>query len=353
MTDSPDAVRDPSPLSDTPASPLSDAPAPEQTADIPSAAAPAADAPAPAAMEAPPATSAPATPTTTAPAATPAIPSAATTPRSATTTARTAPRKKRRKRLPPGWIPDQHGAWAMISIPALTGVILAGFNWIHIPLLLFWWIGYFFFQAAMLWLKARRRPKYFPPVRAYGIALIPFAAIIAVFKPYLAVWVVAFAPLIAVAVWCTVNRKERTYLNDSATVLAACLMMAVTFHAVADHGDPRWTWVWLVLGVQFAYFWGTIPHVKALIRERHRIEAARQSVLFHAIGALAVTVLVGLGWFDRTLWGGWFLVLVWWLLVARAYLMPWWQRRTKPLRPAVIGFTEVAFSLAIAAALLL
>nr|NLD41807.1 YwiC-like family protein [Actinomycetales bacterium] len=264
-----------------------------------------------------------------------------------------AARSKKRRRLPPGWIPDQHGAWAMISIPALSGVVLAGFHWVHVPLLLFWWIGYFFFQAAMLWLKGRRRPKYFPPVRAYGIAMIPFAAVVAVMAPHLAFWVVGFAPLIAVAVWCTIKRKERSYLNDSVTVLAACLMLAVTFHANASHGDPRWTWVWLVLAVEFAYFWGTIPHVKALIRERHRIEAARQSVLLHTIGAAAITALVFLGWFEGTVWGGWLLAGVWWLLAVRAFVMPWWQRRTKPLRPLVIGVTEIVFSLLIVASLLL
>ncbi|MDO5495141.1 MAG: YwiC-like family protein [bacterium] len=264
-----------------------------------------------------------------------------------------APRKKRRKRLPQGWIPDQHGAWAMITIPALTGVVLAGFHWVHVPLLLFWWIGYFFFQAAMLWLKARRRPKYFPPVRAYGLTMIPFAAVLAVVRPYLAIWGFAFAPFIAIAVWCTVKRKERTYLNDSATVFAACLMMAVTFHANADHGDPGWVWLWLVLAVQFAYFWGTIPHIKALIRERERIEAARQSVLYHAVVAVVVTVLVVLGWFDRTLLGGWFLALLWWVLVARAYLLPLWQRKRGRIKPIVMGMAEVVFSLAMAAALLL
>ncbi len=244
----------------------------------------------------------------------------------------------------------------MIIIPALSGAIIAGFGWIHLPLLLFWWIGYFFFQAAMLWLKSRRKPRYFPPVRAYAIAAIPFGAAVAVMRPQLAFWVFAFAPLIAIAVWSTLNRKERSYLNDTATILAACLMLPVTFHANASHGDPRWIWVWLVFAIQFAYFWGTIPHVKALIRERDRPEAALFSTIYHVAMFVIVTVLVLFGLYEPALWGGWFLAIVWALLALRSYVMPWWQRRTKPLKPLtpiVIGFTEIGFSLLIVAALLI
>ena len=39
----------------------------------------------------------------------------------------------------------------------------------HVPLTAFWFVGYFAFFATSLWLKARRRPRYWPPVRAYGI----------------------------------------------------------------------------------------------------------------------------------------------------------------------------------------
>lgn len=241
----------------------------------------------------------------------------------------------------------------MIAIPALSGVVLAGFSWAHVPLLLFWWIGYFFFNAATIWLKSRRRAKYFPPVRAYGIAMIPFAAILAVSKPYLALWALPYLALISTSVWQVAHRRERSLLNDTVTVLAACLMGAVTFHANADHGDPRWTWTWLVLAIQFAYFWGTIPHVKALIRERNRPEVARASLLYHSLIALVVLVLTLTGTLGPTLWDGWFLVAVWLLLALRSYAMPRLQRETKPLRPMTIGLTEVAFSLAIAAGTLL
>lgn len=240
----------------------------------------------------------------------------------------------------------------MISIPALSGAVLAGFELVHLPLLLFWWIGYFCYQAMALWLKSRRKPRYFPPVRAYALATLPFAGAVAVMEPHLVFWVVAFLPLIGTAVWCSINRKERSVLNDTVTVLAACLMVPVAFHAAATHGDPRWGWVWTVFAVEFAYFWGTIPHVKALIRERNRPEVARLSLYYHGAVTAILLVLTPLGVFAPAPLGGWALVLLWAALTVRAYMMPAYQRANQPLKPIVIGMTEVVFSLLLAYCLL-
>lgn len=240
----------------------------------------------------------------------------------------------------------------MITIPALSGVVLAGWDPVHAPLLLFWWVGYFAFQAGALWLKSRRKPRYLPPLRAYALAALPFGLATVLLQPSLALWAPVFAPLVAVAVWAAIARRERGLLNDTATVLAAALMVAVTFSAAAPWDDPRWPWVWVVTAVEFAYFWGTIPHVKALIRERDNPAYRRFSATYHALGAVAVASGAALDAFADTPLGGWFLAAVWVGLAIRAAWMLAWQRRTGPLRPMVIGLVEVAFSLLVAWALL-
>lgn len=266
------------------------------------------------------------------------------------TAARTAPRKRRTRS--PGWLPDQHGAWAMISIPALSGVVLAGWDWIHLPLLLFWWAGYFAFQAGALWLKSRRKPRYLPPLRTYSLVAAAFGIVVALMKPALVLWAPVFAPLIAIAVWAAMTRRERTLLNDTATVLAAVLMVPVAFSAAVPLHDAAWPWVWTVTAVELAYFWGTIPHVKALIRERDNPAYHRFSAAYHAVGAVVVAVATGAGAFPTTPLAGWFLTAVWVGLAVRAAWMPAHQRRTAPLRPMVIGMTEVVFSLLVVVALL-
>ena len=264
----------------------------------------------------------------------------------------TSPARTKRRTRSPGWVPDQHGAWAMITIPALSGVVLAGWEWVHLPLLLFWWVGYFAFQAGALWLKSRRRPRYLPPLRTYALIAAPFGLAVLLLRPQLALWAPLFAPLIAIAVWAAMARRERGLLNDTATVLAAALMVPVTFSAAAPLDDARWPWVLVVTGIEFAYFWGTIPHVKALIRERDNPAYHWFSAIYHNVGAASVVGAAALGSLTTTPLGGWFLAVTWVGLGVRAAWMPAHQHQTGPMRPIVIGMTEVVFSLLVAFGLL-
>ena len=80
----------------------------------------------------------------------------------------------RGRKLAPGWVPQQHGAWAMLVVPAVTGTVLLvrdhGWRWVALPVLVITVVGYFLLNAVTLWLKARRKPRYWPPVRAYAVA---------------------------------------------------------------------------------------------------------------------------------------------------------------------------------------
>ena len=58
-----------------------------------------------------------------------------------------------------GWMPNQHGAWFMLFIPPLMGMILQP-SWAALPLLITWWAGYFTYFAITIWVKGRLRPKH-------------------------------------------------------------------------------------------------------------------------------------------------------------------------------------------------
>ena len=49
-------------------------------------------------------------------------------------------RAKRKSRRSQGWMPNQHGAWFMLFIPPLMGLILQP-SWAALPLLITWWAG--------------------------------------------------------------------------------------------------------------------------------------------------------------------------------------------------------------------
>ena len=208
----------------------------------------------------------------------------------------------RRRRRGPGWVPQQHGAWAMLVAPPVVGAIVVGPRWQHGLLLAVWLVGFCAYNAAGLWLKARRRPRWLPPVRAYGVATALLGIALVATAPSLVTWAVAYAPLLAASLTYSARRQERSLANDLVTVLAAGLMTVVAAGVPAAAGQAVWaagTWSWFpgaddarawVLAATFvAYFAGTVLYVKTMIRERGNRSMLRSSVVFQA--ALTVVLL--------------------------------------------------------------
>ncbi|MFN8196251.1 MAG: YwiC-like family protein [Nocardioidaceae bacterium] len=195
----------------------------------------------------------------------------------------TRPRPRRRG---PGWVPNQHGAWAMLASPLLVGVIAGGWAWVDLPLAAFWFVGYFAFFATGLWLKAGRRTKWLPPVRAYGVAAVLLGGLVAVLRPDLLPWAPAFVLPLGVGLRAAAHRRERDLLAGLATVAGSSLMTVVAFDAGADSADL--TRGWLLGLVQLLYFAGTVFYVKTVIRERDNPVFLRLSIGLHAVAALAL-----------------------------------------------------------------
>lgn len=343
---------------------------------------------------------------TTAGSGTPARASAPSRTPAPARTARPAPRPAgKRKRRGPGWVPDYHGAWAMIIVPPLVGIWLSGPSWVHVPLVALWWVGYFLFFAAGLWLRSKFKKRYFPPVRAYGIATAILAAILLVTAPWLAVWALPFAPLVVLTAGASWNRADRSMLNDTVTVGAAGLMTAVAYDAGTGGAgglwgtgwwggrgflgapgfpgvpsastsdvpaDPAailaalpgsswdgtltgWGWAWFVTLIVFAYFLGTVFYVKTNIRERESRGWLVASILYHAVFTALVAAAVLFGMLH------WSHLLVWIALTARAAAVPiiraregtWLNGLSAKRLAMVIGFGEVFFSIAVPVTLLL
>ena len=242
---------------------------------------------------------------------------------------------KQKSRRSQGWMPNQHGAWFMLFIPPLMGMILQP-SWAALPLLITWWAGYFTYFAITIWVKGRLRPKHLPPVLTYGAitALAGIAALITQWQ--LIAWLPIFAPIIAVAVYETIKRRERSLVSGWSTVLAAAMMLP-TVASISTNGTPAavsadlwWATAWFAL-----YFGGSIYYVKTLIRDFGNHARFIQSVGFHAavfIGAIALAVAQ-----PHT----WPVAVVGALLAARSYAVPRIaQRRGKRIPPKYVGMID-------------
>lgn len=255
-----------------------------------------------------------------------------------------------------GWVPNYHGAWAMIIVPPFIGTILASFHVEHLLLLAVWWIGYFAFFSTGLWLRSRRKIRYRKPVLVYG-ALTALAGLpLALLVPELLIWVPVFLPLVMTTMWQSIKRKDRSLLNDTVTVVAAGLLTPVAFHLatvlgtvpVGRHGWEAWDWMWLAAASVTAYFIGTAFYVKTNIRERGNEGFFWLAVGYHGVVALAATVLALTGVLPILH------AAVWWALTIRTWGVAAYSKKVgRRVSAKAIGVWEFITTIAVVGSLLI
>ncbi|MFF5077321.1 YwiC-like family protein [Actinoplanes sp. NPDC000266] len=237
---------------------------------------------------------------------------------------KTAPVVTRRRYVPP-----QHGAWAMLLLPYVTGVAAAGFRWPDVPLLGAWLSGYLLSYFAFQAIKSRRPRRFQSQIRLYGVSTLLLATPVLVARPEVLRYAPLFAVLIAVNAWYAHRRRERALLNDLASVGQSCLMIfVVATVAAVPAGDVLAPFTLILL-----YLTGTILYVKTMIRERDSQSYRTASVIYHA-AALAAVVTQGL-----------FPAAVFALLLGRAWLLP-----GRGLVPKQVGLLEIVASALVLAA---
>ena len=235
-----------------------------------------------------------------------------------------------KKRPLPGWVSNQHGAWAMVIVPPTVALVRAP-SWTGVLIALTWWVGYFLFFAASIWMRAKFRRKHLPPVLTYGgiTAVLGVATLLADWT--LIRWLPLYLPLIAIAVYETWRRRPRSLLSGVSTVLAANLILPT----MASAAVPLTPKVWAAAAVLALFFVGTLPYVKTLIRERGSKAWVVGSVAYHAVAVVIVCFL--------TAWGFVHLIAipVFLTLLFRAWFMPWsYQRLGLRWTPKTVGIIE-------------
>jgi hypothetical protein len=216
----------------------------------------------------------------------------------------------------------------MLASPLFVGALAGGLAWVHVPLAAFWFAGYLAFFATSLWLKARRRPRYWAPVRAYGILAASLGVVTLVVQPGLVVWAPLFLVPLGVGLHAAANRRDRDLFMGLATVAGSALMTVVAYAAGPGDDVRR---AWLLALTQFLYFGGTVFYVKSVIRERGSARFRRLSVGVHAASTLVVLL------FDP------WLALVFAALTIRAAVVP-----RLVVSPRRIGIGEVVATFVVA-----
>ncbi len=242
-------------------------------------------------------------------------------------TATPAARAARRRRSP-GWVPNQHGAWAMLASPLLLGALASGPAWIHLPLAAFWFAGYFAFNAASLWLKSGRKTRFARPVQVYAVLAALLGLLTAALGPALVRWAPLFLIPLGVGMWAAARRRERDLLAGVTTVVGSALMTIVAFDAGGGTDLRRAA---ILAAGQFLYFAGTVFYVKSMIRERDNPRFLWTSIGFHAASVLFLAAAAP------------WVATVFVVLTVRA----WWVPRLG-WTPKQVGIVEIVATAAVA-----
>jgi hypothetical protein len=238
---------------------------------------------------------------------------------------RPAPARRHRKNQ---WVPPQHGAWAMLLVPYLAGLITTGVSWVQLPLLLAWLGGYPLSYFALLAVKTRRPARVRAQLLVYGGVTAASGLTVLVARPRLLFFAPVFAAVLAVNGFFARARHDRALANGLVSVLASSLILPVV--AVAGEVSPgRVTGTFLVT---LLYFTGSLLFVRTTIRARGDRRMLTGSLAFHSVALLAAAWLAPPYALPFTGY------------LVRAAVLP---RRT--LTPKQIGIVEIVSSLALLA----
>ena len=232
----------------------------------------------------------------------------------------------------------------MLALPFIAGAVRGAtdgaFRPVLLPLFALWFVGYFAYFVAGLWLKSRRRPRYVPALLTYGSVSAVLGIVVLLLDWRLVAWAPVFAPFLGVGLWSSARRHERTVLSGGVMVAAATVMSLVAYTACRTGGS-----VWESLAgarapivalaaLLLAYFFGTVLYVKSMIRERGVPAYARASIAYHAV---ATAAFVPMALLHHPTW--------WWAVAFLAAMtVRAWAVSGRALTPKALGFGEVAAS---------
>ncbi len=241
----------------------------------------------------------------------------------------------------------------MATVPLILGACEGGVRPPTTLLVLAWLAAFGCFHAFEVIMKApaRRRAQVRPALLTWAGLTAVFGAPLLVLAPSLLAWAPFFAPLALIALWEVWRGSERAMLARLTSVLAAALMtpVAASLGSAPPLGplNPELARAWMLGGFIGAYFLGTVPFVRSLIRGRGEDRWIIASGIWHAVSIAASVVAVARGLLHPVL------VLLQLGLLARALWMPLRQRSRGPYTPLQIGLAEMAWCAAVTVVLLL
>lgn len=240
------------------------------------------------------------------------------------------------------FIPPQHGAWAFLVVPLLVGFTVAPVSLVGLVFACAWVVaypvGYFGGRAVVTrwrrgtWSRlARRELRRAAP---WAVVLVVLAVPLVVLRPWLVLAAVAVALVWAGSMVIGYRGSERDLTNDA--VLVALAVLAVPLVWLVTAGDALSSippsGVWLATAATAVFLFGSVLHVKSLLRRAGDVSFRRLTLGYHVVALAAFAV-----------------ASPWWLVGFTPALLRVVVMRPG-MRPAVIGAIETGVACCFVAA---
>ena len=227
------------------------------------------------------------------------------------------------------WLPNQHGAWAMLITPVLVGALLADVRVVHFVLLIAWLGAYCANFFVMLSFKTHRWHRYRAQLAAYGAVAGIGGVLVLLDRPSLLLLSMVAVPVFLINLYFVRTRNERAWLNDVSGILLAGVVGFAAFRLGYSGSDATVVReAGQAIAIVCAYFVGTVFYVKTIIRERGSARWLQMSIAFHVVFAATLLLLQS-----------WFVAAVALLALVRAALVP-----SRGWTPKQVGLLEVLFT---------
>ncbi|OIJ10157.1 hypothetical protein BKP35_13665 [Anaerobacillus arseniciselenatis] len=225
------------------------------------------------------------------------------------------------------FIPREHGAWAMLIVPYLIGMLATEVTLVH----WFFFIGVlaFYFASAPL-LTFVRQPKLLktavPSLFVYVLIGTIFTFPVLYLIPEIILISLFILPFFILNIVFAKLKKERLFINDLCAIIALSFLVVISYY-IGSGTIEAITFILMTINIMF--FTASVFHVKTLIRENGNKKFLMNSNVFHGFTVL-IFVLLGMP----------MIALIFLISSLKAWMMPK-QKRYKPVQ---IGLIEIANS---------
>lgn len=220
------------------------------------------------------------------------------------------------------YMAKQHGAWAMLVVPFVLGMVAGGFHWLQLVLAIGWVSLYLSTYPLVQAIKKKKVKFHLTWFYRYFFTAIVFIIPVVVMKPSIVIVGLLMLPFFLLNMYFGKRNQERDFLNNISAIVAFSLSSLATYMLGANQIDTQ---AWVIVGVSILFFVGSTFFVKTMIREKKNQNFRWLSWLYHSLVPIAFLLI-----------GKWLIALAFVPSLIRAVGGP----RIK-MRPMKMGILEI------------